>query len=227
MLPRLLKMVEAIMERNEEDEGSYVKKILYQYRNKRPLYEEFRAAVHKLLETLLKDHNFKYQLTSRTKSPERLREKLIRKSLQGIRYQTLDDIEDLTGVRVLFYSESDKEKFLKILKRAVDGTMNIEPKQQKSGYDATHVIMTFGPRRLALPEYRHFVDLKAEIQITSILRHTWAEIEHDFIYKDISGLKKRDPEKFMVMQEKLGQILDKHIKQASIEFEEVIKLADE
>lgn len=228
MVPRFLRLVEAIINRDDKsDEGIYVKKILSEYRNKKPLYEEFRAAVHKLLDALLKDNNYKYQVVSRTKTPERLREKLLRKSAESIRYQSLNDIEDLAGVRVLFYSEADKERFVKELRKEIDGSVHIENKQTRSGYDATHVIMTFGSKRLALSEYRHFEGLKSEIQITSILRHTWAEIEHDFIYKDISGLKKRDPKKFALMQAKLTAILNKHIKQASKEFEEIIKWADE
>ena len=87
--------------------------------------------------------------------------------------------------------------------------------------------MTLGEKRLELCEYKQFRGLKCEIQITSILRHTWAEIEHDFIYKDIVGLKKSNPEKFAAMREKLAEIMEKHIKLASAEFEELIKWAEE
>src|SRR3989344_4450156 len=225
MFDRLLKLVENIMQREDTtEEGLYIKKILTEYRNKRPLYEEFCAAVYKLLDALLQENRYKYQIVSRTKTPERLREKLIRKNAEGIRYKSLSEIEDLAGVRVLFYSEADKERFLRELKKEVDGTMQIQDKKQKSGYEATHIIMTFGEKRLELSEYKHFYNLKSEIQVTSILRHTWAEIEHDFIYKDVSGLKKRDPKKFAIVEQKLGEILEKHIKQASFEFEDIIKL---
>ncbi len=228
MLDRFIKLVTAIAARPDtSEEGAYIKKILTEYRNKRPLYEEFCAAVHKLLEAFLEEKNYKYQLASRTKTVERLREKLLRKSAAGIRYAGLGEIEDLAGIRVLFYSEADKVKFVKQLKKEMDGAMHIEHKKQRSGYEATHITMMLGEKRLQLSEYKHFSGLKIEIQVTSILRHTWAEIEHDFIYKDVSGLKKRDPAKFAIMERKLGQILEKHIKQASLEFEDVIKLLDE
>jgi len=227
MLDRFKKLIEALVYREDKsEEGLYVKKILSEYRNKRPLHEEFRLAVHKLLDALLKEKNYKYQIVSRTKTPERLREKLIRKSGEGTRYRSLSEIEDLTGVRVLFYSEADKNRFVKELKRDMDGTTQIQNKKQKNGYEAVHIVMTFGEKRLQLPEYKHFFDLKSEIQVTSVLRHAWSEIEHDFIYKDINGLKKRDPEKFALMEKRLGEILEKHIKQASVDFEEVIKLMD-
>ncbi len=228
MLPKFLKLIDAVIHpEDKSEESKYIRKILSEYRNKKPLYDEFRSAVHKLLDALLKENNYKYQIVSRTKTPERLREKLLRKNGQGTRYKSLDDIEDLAGIRVLFYSDSDKEHLIRELKEEIDGTVRIQDKKQKSGYEATHVVMTLGPKRLALSEYRQFSGLKAEIQVTSILRHTWAEIEHDFIYKDISGLKKRDPEKFAVMEERLGEILEKHIKQASSEVEKLIKWADQ
>lgn len=227
MLPRVAKLIEAILNRGNTDENYYLKKIFSEYRNKRPLYEEFRSSIHKLLDALLKENNYKYQIVSRTKSPETLREKFLRKSAEGTHYKSLYDIEDLVGVRVLFYTEADSERFIKELKKEVDGTIQIQDKKHKNGYEAIHIIMSLGQNRLRLSEYRHFSGLKCEIQVTSILRHTWAEIEHDFIYKDISGLKKRDPEKFAIMEKKLGEILEKHIKQASKEFEEIIKWVDE
>ncbi len=228
MLPQFKRMIEAVLHREDKsDEGQYIKQILSEYRNKKPLYEEFRIAVHKLLDSLLKEKNYKYQIVSRTKTPERLREKLLRKWGEGVRYRELGDVEDLAGVRVLFYSEADKERFVRELQREIEDTIQVQDKKQKNGYEAIHVAMTLGEKRLALSEYKQFRGLKCEIQITSILRHTWAEIEHDFIYKDIVGLKKSNPEKFAAMREKLAEIMEKHIKLASAEFEELIKWAEE
>ena len=225
---RFLNFVADILRREDtSEEGQYIKLILAEYRNKRPLYEEFCAAVHKLLDSLLKENHYKYQIVSRTKTPERLREKLIRKSAAGIRYKDLSGIQDLAGIRVLFYSERDKERFVKHLKREINGTINLEDRRRRGGYEATHVVMALDPKRLELSEYKRFAKLECEIQITSLLRHAWAEIEHDFIYKDIMGLKGTDPKKFALMEQQLGKILDTHIKKASQEFEEVMKIVDE
>ena len=51
------------------------------------------------------------------------------------------------------------------------------------GYLSLHYVVSFLPSRLSLTEYRNFAEYKAEIQIRSILQHTWAEIEHDLGYK--------------------------------------------
>ncbi|HAE36592.1 MAG: RelA/SpoT domain-containing protein [Candidatus Nomurabacteria bacterium GW2011_GWF2_35_66] len=203
-------------------EKSYIDNILIEYKNKRPNYEEFRSASHKAIEALLKEQGYKYQILSRTKTPERLKEKLIRKKEAGIQYNSLDDIEDLVGLRIIFYTEHDKEKFIKKIKSEMSGLLKVEEIEKDNGYQATHIIMSFGPKRIKLSEYKHFNNLKSEIQITSILHHAWAEIEHDLIYKDINGLKNRDPEKFEIMKHRMTQLMERYIKKAALELEDII-----
>jgi ppGpp synthetase/RelA/SpoT-type nucleotidyltranferase len=223
-MQKFLQAVRLVFHPEEEgSEDEYVRRILAEYRNKRALYEDFCVGVYNILDTFLKDQGYKYQIVYRTKSPERLREKLIRKSSQGKRYATLGDIEDLAGLRIMFYSEREKERFLKDIKNEIDGSIRVEEKQKESGYVATHLVLSFGSKRLALIEYQKFAQLKSEVQVTSILHHAWAEIEHDFIYKDVNGLKEKNPEKFAIMERKLTEILEKYIKQASREFEELMK----
>ncbi|MBP8298336.1 MAG: hypothetical protein KAX84_19660 [Burkholderiales bacterium] len=222
------KLVAAILGSDDHDTAAaYERRILAEYKNKRHLYEEFGVAVYKLLDLFLKEGNFRYQLAYRTKAPEGLREKLVRKATQGIWYEHLDDIEDLAGLRVVFYSDKSKSRFLSAIRDEISGTMRFEERTSKSGYDATHVVVSFGPKRLELSEYKHFKGMKSEIQVTTILRHAWAEIEHDLVYKDISGLRKRDPEKFAMVQVRLGRIMTEHIKQASSELEELLNEIDE
>ena len=79
----------------KRSEVEYHRRILEEYRSRRSRYEDFRVAVHKVLDTFLKNGGYRYQIASRTKTPEKLREKLIRKSAQGRRYASLEDIEDL------------------------------------------------------------------------------------------------------------------------------------
>lgn len=225
---RFFKLIEAIVRREKNDKDTiYVRKLMAEYRSKMHLYEEFRQAVHKLVDAFLEERGYKYQIVSRTKTPERLREKLFRKLGEGHRYPHLSEIEDLAGVRVLFYSDADKERFARQLKKEIDGTLYIRERKKDTGYEATHVIMTLGDKRLSLAEYKHFRDMRAEIQLTSILQHAWAEIEHDFIYKDISGLRQRDPQKFAHMEKKMAEILEKYIKKASQEFEDLMRGAEE
>ncbi len=198
------------------------KKILQEYKNTRHKYEEFCYIVHKIIESFLDEGGYKYHIVSRTKTFESLQEKIIRKKTQGKIYNYLDEIEDLAGNRIIFYSEGDKEKFLREINGELSGIINIENRKKHSGYEAVHLIMTFGSKRLKLSEYKKFKGLKSELQVTSIFYHAWSEIEHDFIYKDIYDLKKNNPEKFEKIKEKLAEILEKYIKKASIDFEKIM-----
>lgn len=223
MAPNFFDRIIAVLNPQKyKNEVDYLESILTEYKNKRSGYEEFRTVAHKTVEAILKEDEYKYQLLSRTKTPERLKEKLLRKKELGIYYSSLQEIEDLVGLRVIFYTEQDKERFIKRIKNEIGGSMKIEDREKDAGYKATHIIMTFGPKRLKLSEYKHFNGLKSEMQITSILNHAWAEIEHDLIYKDIHGLKNRDPKKFEFMKQKMSQLVDKYIKKAAQELEEVI-----
>ena len=210
-------------EKETDVDAHYRRRILAEYKERRPSYEEFAVVIHRLLDAMLKEAGYKYQTTYRTKAPERLREKLIRKGAAGTKYSRLGDVEDLAGIRVLFYSETDTKRFLNDLKKEVGESLTVEERREKSGYEATHVVLSLGPKRLQLSEYRHLAGLKCEVQITSVLRHAWAEIEHDFIYKDIAGISTKDPERFARMKKQLEDILEKYIKKASVEFEKVMQ----
>lgn len=204
---------------NDED---YLNSILFEFKNKHSNYEEFRIVAHKAIEAILKENEYKYQIMSRTKTYDRLKEKLIRKKGKEKYYNSLDEIEDLVGIRIIFYTEQDKEKFLKEIRKEISGLMKLEERIKDNGYKATHLIMSFGPKRLKLSEYKHFDGLKSEIQITSILHHAWSEIEHDLIYKDIHNLKNKNPEKFETLKQKMNLLLEKYITKAAKELDDII-----
>lgn len=209
------------------DDAGSAESILAEFGSRRHLYEDFTLAVGKLVEPLLQRVGDRYQIHYRTKSVEGLREKLARKAAQGVVYRRLADLDDLSGLRLIFYSERSKRRFLDAIGDEVSGSLQFEERKVISGYDATHIVMSFGPRRLQLSEYRRFADLKIEIQVTTILRHAWAEIEHDLVYKDIRGLQQRDPQRFAAMQRRLRSIMERYIKPASAGLEDILNDVDE
>lgn len=209
---------------DDKDKQSLLREnILREYKELVHTYETFSVIMNKLIESILVQNGYKYQLHVRVKDIQRLEEKIKRKQALGKNYYSLKEIEDLVGIRVIFYTELDKQAFIKDIKREISGTMRLEEKKQKNGYSATHIIISFGKKRLRLAEYKAFAGLKCEIQITSAIHHAWAELEHDIIYKDINGLEKTSPEKYHLAKKKLSEILEKHITTASEEFEKVIE----
>jgi len=201
---------------------SNVKKILDDFREKRALYEEFCLAMHKLLDSMLVTDGCKYQIFYRIKEFDNLEEKIIRKEAEGVFYDKLEDLEDLAGLRILFYIEADKNKFEKKLLEELSDEVGVTHHKKMSGYESTHVIAKFGEKRIMLSEYAKFDGLKCEIQLTSILHHAWAEIEHDIIYKDTLGIKS-DKQQRIYIKKAMQKILTKYLIKASTELNNLIK----
>jgi ppGpp synthetase/RelA/SpoT-type nucleotidyltranferase len=200
-----------------------VTRLLAEYSSKKLLYEGFCSAMVNILKKILDSNNYKYHITCRAKNNESLKEKIVRKMTHGKRYRKLGDIEDLAGVRVIFYSEADKKDFVKhFYEEFTAARIRMEHHAHKNGYKAVHAIVTLGPDRLKLAEYSEFKGLKCEVQITSILYHAWAEFEHDIFYKNSYALEK-DKATFKVYKRKLHDALLNYIENAVKEFEEIAK----
>jgi ppGpp synthetase/RelA/SpoT-type nucleotidyltranferase len=159
-------------------------RITSEYHSQLQLYTQFCESVRNVVVALIERHALKSQVSWRIKSLDSIREKIRRNEPKGLRYARLADIEDLAGIRVVFYVESDKRRFLSLLPREMTrGRVKVEEHRKDRGYRSTHVLVQFGAKRLALNEYARFKGLKCEVQLTSALYHAWAEIEHDILYK--------------------------------------------
>jgi len=197
-----------------------IEQLLAEYQERRPLFEEFNLAVLKLLQIMLDEGGYKYHISYRTKAIDSLKEKLARKESEGKVFERLEDIKDLAGVRIIFYFESDKKRFSRKMNREISGQLILEKKNKPSGYTAEHIIVSFGPKRLILNEYKKFENLKCEVQLTSILYHAWSEIEHDLIYKNIN----KNQKKFKNIKNHLNKVLKNNIQKAVTNIEKIAKL---
>lgn len=197
--------------------------ILDEYKAKSSLYKDFSLEVSSLLERILKNGDYKYQISYRIKSLESLKEKIKRKALQAKFYKHLGDIEDVLGIRIVFYTESDRKKFIKNLSHELGSDAHYKEINGESGYHSTHAIVSFGKKRSGLIEYSQFKNLKCEVQMTLILNHAWAEVEHNILYKKnghINGLAKSE---FSSLKSRMEKVMANYIKVASNELESIMK----
>lgn len=130
---------------------------------------------------------------------------------------------DLAGVRIVFYLESEKEKFLNDLQEEIPTIVSIEDFEKTNGYRAKHVVIKLGPKRLELSEYKKFRELRCEIQLLSIFNHVWAELEHDWLYKNMHGLKIKNPGRYEVFKTQMENIFKNYIKKLTSRFESIAK----
>lgn len=120
-----------------------------------------------------------HSVTARVKDHASLTRKLARPDRS---YGELWDITDLLGLRVITYFEDDVDRVGRVIEtrlpidltRSIDKRRHTEP--GRFGYRSLHYVFELGAE--ACP-----ASARAEIQIRTLLEHTWAEIEHDLGYK--------------------------------------------
>lgn len=138
------------------------------------------------------------------------------------------ELRDLAGVRLIFYTNLDVERFLS--SRLIFATFQIEPQgvrihhptaeNARTRYQAFHYTVTLGSARAALPEYAKFAGMRCEIQIQTILNHAWSETAHDMIYKPqrSKGFGERA---FKSIEARMMKVMDDHLMQAGYEIQKV------
>ncbi|WP_051878664.1 GTP pyrophosphokinase family protein [Chryseobacterium sp. FH1] len=145
----------------------------------------FTNHLKSLVESLLVANNIKFHIIeSRTKDSDSLVEKIERKQIKD-----LNEITDLSGIRIIVYYQDDIDKIERIVRDnfIVDEPNSINKselyKSNEFGYLSVHYIITLNNDREKLAEWKNFSKLKAEIQVRTVLQHSWASISHELSYK--------------------------------------------
>ena len=154
------------------------------YSSKKASYDIFTSELVRLIQSLLNDKNIVvHSVSGRAKSIESYLEK-------AKKYKKPEkEITDYIGLRVITYVNSDIEKICSVIEeqfevdknRSINKTKKLKPDQV--GYRSIHYILKINSQRRKLPEYNKMKDICFEIQVRTLLEHTWAEIEHDRSYK--------------------------------------------
>lgn len=152
-----------------------------------PLYQRFGLNLQQALITFLEQQTiFFLDISFRIKDFDSFWEKVERKGYKD----PFAEVEDICGIRVICYFASDIERISKIIKDELTILQEIDKAAQlardRFGYLSTHFIVTLKESWLDAPNYRGLRELKAEIQVRTVLMHAWAEIQHKLIYKNKS-----------------------------------------
>jgi len=177
-------------------------KFLEQYIRDIDYYERASKLCANICENELETAGIRAIVTYRAKRPDKLKDKLIKRN-EKHKYKNvqeiLEDIVDLAGVRIAIYFPGDKEEVEKFIKSTFEVVEVKEfPQDQEpnggsgiykkvfSGYHATHYRVRLKPEHYGDDMKNHW-DALIEIQIATVLMHAWAEVEHDLVYKPLSG----------------------------------------
>ncbi len=192
---------------------------LNEYKPLKELYRDFSYTTKFILENLLRKNSFKYQaITYREKDEKTLKDKL--ETIKKIK--SVKDIDDLAGCRIIFYLDNDVQRIIQYLQNEfIVVKQNL--KYSDDSYNALHLIVKLNKDRLKLSEYKRFSGLKCEIQLTTVLYHSWSELAHDVIYKPDKSLSEFDKRAFHSIKGRFSDVMKNHIKQAQYSFDFIFK----
>ena len=161
--------------------------ILDEYRKKYHLYEKLdRIVLAELNRVVESFKTIVESVGSRIKTEESLTGKL---ELKGYKYQTLEDITDIYGARIVTFYMDEVDKYAAKIESTfeIDWENSIDKRKMHQidqfGYMSLHYICKVPTELYYDPDNPEINDIKFEIQIRSILQHTWAAIQHDIGYK--------------------------------------------
>jgi ppGpp synthetase/RelA/SpoT-type nucleotidyltranferase len=177
-----------------------IDQFLVDYAREYDFYQEAARLCSQQCEKLLDGSGIRAIVTFRAKRSDRLRAKLLkREKEQRAPYSSpeemREDIVDLAGVRAALYFPKDRQVFDALVRDAFvlvakkDFPLAGKPRPDRSrfsGYQATHYCVRL--KEDDLPEsQRRYTTAMIEIQVASVLMHAWAEVEHDLVYKPLTG----------------------------------------
>jgi putative GTP pyrophosphokinase len=173
---------------------TYADQLAAEYKEKRQGYEDFTHSVRRVLEQLIKDASIDLvAIEYRTKNLESFKEKVDRPE-KAQKYQSCKDITDLSGVRVVAFMREEHDKICQIIEK----NFVVDPKNSANkedllapdefGYRSTHFVVSYNGDRLKLPEFTRFAEMKAEVQVRTLLQHAWAAIDWKLRYKTDIGV---------------------------------------
>lgn len=188
---------------------------LERYLKEYDFYSEAARICAAQAESLLESNGIRAIVTFRAKRYDRLDDK-IEKRAKEKNYKTIEDIYadiiDLAGVRIALYFPGDREEVEKLIKEhfTVKKTKRFPDNSKKKydkvfdGYKATHYRIHLKDGKLNSTTKR-FSKALIEIQVASVLMHAWAEVEHDLVYKPLSGNLSED--EYAILDELNGLVL--------------------
>jgi GTP pyrophosphokinase len=165
------------------EEREPIESVLARFDERKERLEAFCDKTQNLIEECLQDAGIRYQsVQARVKKREKIKEKYLDET-KG--YKNLDDITDQAALRVITYYDDEVDRAAEVIRRefSVDRAKSVDKRETESdrfGYYALNFVCSHLDRRTSAVEYKKFVGTCCEIQVTSILRHAWSEIEHDW-----------------------------------------------
>ena len=196
-------------------------------------YTDFSKKISELLKEQLTKNSVNLhvqQIQSRAKSTTSVEQKL--RNLNELDSKDIEKkVKDLAGCRIIFYSNSDVNKFLSsgILnenfeidwKRTRFHQPGLNPTDANDFFTGLNYVIKLTEASTSIAELKKFSGMYCEIQVQTILNHAWSETAHDIIYKN-SKLDKFGGLLITEIEGRMKSIMQNYLIPAGYEFQKVI-----
>ena len=174
-----------------------IETFISEYKDNYDFYIKLAYNAQDLTEEALKEAGIKSIVSSRAKKADSLREKIEKRNVKK-KYETTgqikEDIYDLAGVRIALYFPNERDDVDRIIREKFNvvkcksfpdenNSKRKRPKINRAEYWANHYRVYLKGNNFS----DNFRNTMIEIQVASVLMHSWAEIEHDLVYKPKNG----------------------------------------
>ena len=161
--------------------------ILDEYRAKQPIFERLKVVVEEQLRRCLDENNILVSgLEARIKTEKSLSGKL---ELKGYKYNTLDDITDILGARIITFYSDEVDLISALVEKLfdIDWENSVDKRKMletdRFGYLSLHYVCRIPESLYKDPAMPELNQIRFELQMRSTLQHVWANMYHDMGYK--------------------------------------------
>ncbi|MBK8361724.1 MAG: RelA/SpoT domain-containing protein [Comamonadaceae bacterium] len=195
-------------------------------------YKDFAELVEGMLEVSIRGNRQLrlQQVQSRAKNPASLKGKLEKVGLLESN-AIEDEIKDLAGCRLIFYTNSDVAAFLS--SGILQEHFNVDWERTKFHHPvpmasekprlfiSNNFVVELKEELAQRPEFEKFGGIRCEVQVQTILNHAWSEMEHDILYKRprLEGFGGR---LMSDIDERMQKIMRDYLIPAGYEFQKVV-----
>ena len=166
---------------------SRTQELLQQYRQLLPVYEQMVEIIsEKLTEFFAEAGIIVAAVEHRVKKENSLAGKL---QLKGSKYNSVHDVTDIVGIRVITFYTDDVDKVASVLERLfeIDWENSIDKRKAHEidsfGYLSLHYICRMPESTYNDPKQPELNQIRFEVQMRTVLQHAWANMNHDTGYK--------------------------------------------
>jgi ppGpp synthetase/RelA/SpoT-type nucleotidyltranferase len=184
-------------------------------------YGDFLKEFVRIIEKILNDNKIPiaFGISGRLKSLDSILEKV--SSERFVLKETITELKDLVGLRIVLLFPEYKEKVVDILSSAfklLEDSKESTQSPDRFGYSSIHLILGIGDEWVKVPNWKNHSDKKIEVQIRTLSEHIWAETSHSLFYKreeNIPDIIKRDLHKLKALLE----VVDDNLQSLKVKIE--------